>query len=102
MNDKKYVIVALFDIDNETTIFNELIGISPTTTGAFYSMENYDYCKVIRSHYNMTIEEIGKPRKEFGVRNGKLYYEEVRKYSYQIIGETEKGTAKITYSIFEA
>ena len=100
MNDT-YVIMALFNIDGGLTVFNELIGVAGNVIDAFEKMEAYDYKKVIRSDYQMTIAEAGKPRKEFGVKNGKSFYEERRKYWYQVNGEVEKGSADVIFSIFE-
>ena len=98
---EEYVIIALFNIDKGTTVFNELIGVARTTGEAFDRMARYDYAKVIRSNYEMTIEEVGKPRKHIGLKGEKVYYEETNKYSYLIKGETEKGHAEVTYSIIE-
>jgi len=97
-----YVIIALFNLDGGITVFNELIGITDNTADAFRKLEAYDYNKVIRSDYQMTITEVGTPRKEFGMKNGKAFYEEKHKYRYQVDGEKEIGSANVIFSIFEA
>jgi len=97
-----YVIMALFNIDGGFTVFNELIGITNSTADAFWKLEAYDYNKVIRANYQMTITEVGTQTKEFGVKNGKAFYEEKHKYRYQIDGEKEMGSADVIFSIFEA
>lgn len=97
-----YVIMALFNLDGGITIFNELIGITDNTADAFRKLESYDYNKVIRSDYQMTITGVGTTRKEFGVKNGKAFYEEKHKYRYQVDGAEEKGSADVIFSIFEA
>ena len=101
MNQKIYVIVALYNFDGGFPVFNELIGVASDTQEAFQKMERYDYQKVIRSDYEMEIDEVGTAR-EFGMRNGKLFYEERRKYQYRIHGEEAKGIVHVTFSIFES
>lgn len=97
-----YVIIALFNIDGGITVFNELIGITDNTADAFRKLEAYDYNKVIRSDYQMTITGVGTTRKEFGMKNGKTFYEEKHKYRYQVDGAKEIGSADVIFSIFEA
>lgn len=97
-----YAIIALFNIDGGLTVFNELIGITDNTVDAFRKLEAYDYNKVIRSDYQMAITEVGTTRKEFGMKNGKAFYEEKHKYRYQIDGAEGIGSADVIFSIFEA
>ena len=100
-----YVIVALFDF-GEFPIFNELVGTTGNITQAFYMLDDYDCKKIIGSKYEMDIEENLKVRgKSIGIRkdtDNKVYYEELRHYTYQIKGEEEKYPVKVTLSIFQA
>lgn len=100
--NQTYVIMALFNLDGGLTVFNELIGITYDTDDAFRKLEAYDYNKVIRADYQMTITEVETPRKEFGTKNGKAFYEEKHKYRYQIDGAKGIGSADVIFSIFEA
>lgn len=99
--NQTYAIVALFNVDGGLTVFNELIGITDNTADAFRKMEAYDYNKVIRSDYQMTITGVGTTRKEFGMKNGKAFYEEKHKYRYQLDGGEGIGSADVIFSIFE-
>jgi len=101
MNQKTYVIVALYNFDRGFPVFNELIGVASDTQEAFRKMEQYDYQKVICSDYEMEIDEVDNAR-EFGTRNGKLFYEERHNYQYRIHGGDANGIVHVTFSIFES
>lgn len=98
-----YVIVALFDF-GEFPVFNKLVGTAKDSRMAFDKLEKYDCEKVIGSKYEMAIEETPCRTKEIGIQEdtGKVFYEEVRRYNYQIKGEEEKYPVKVTLSIFQA
>lgn len=98
-----YVIVALFDF-GEFPIFNKLVGTAKDSRIAFDKLDKYDCEKVIGSKYEMSIEEDAPRSKEIGIQedSSKLFYEETRRYRYQIKGEEEKYPVKVTLSIFQA
>lgn len=99
-----YVVVALFNFE-DFPVFNMLIGTANNIARAFQIMDDYDYKKVIASKYEMTVEEnLAVRGKTIGHQEGttKIFYEELRHYTYQIKGEEEKYPVKVTLSIFQA
>lgn len=96
-----YVIVALFNF-GDFPVFNELVGVKNNSRDAFRALEDYDCKKVIASKYEMKIDEVARPLKEFGIRAEKLFYEETHKFKYQIDGDEEAYPVTVTLSIFQA
>lgn len=98
-----YVVIALFEF-SEGPVFNELVGVKDQARDAFDMLEAYDYKKVIASTYEMQIEEVRKPRKDFGLTSEtkKMFYEERRYFCYQVDGENKKFPVTVTFTIYQA
>lgn len=99
-----YVVVALFQFGTYP-VFTELVGVAMSSPAAFDLLDKYNYKKVIASEYEMTIEEKrDRLKRDFGIRSdtNKTYYEERRRFEYQIKDDEEKHLVDVIFTIYEA
>lgn len=97
-----WVVSAFFNFGDGNPAFAEVVGVAGDSMRAFHMLESYDYKEVIRSSYEMNIEETETARREIGInRKGKPFYEERRTFKYQLLGEDAVYPVDVTFAICE-